>query len=385
MLEYVPIKNVNTSLVDAIAPRELINTTGAAYVVKMCLWPGQKRACGALSAGRSIIYYNPAMPIDDDMREAIDRAARSGRIKSLEDMRELTSNIMFQHNRQPQPELCGLSPEQAHKLIDFEWESPPSAVRLNHSLALAELTDVTFLNNARVFLEWATEKRIKATVSGNLNRKTVARMLDELTWEDDHLQFILDRGKVLNEEDVLPLHFMRVLLGLAGMIKKRNGYFSSTARGAKMLAPDKAGELYASLFKTCFTKLNLAYLDGAPANEALQAMVVIPLYILHRLDDSWYPLTEVRDRVWPAIVRAHSFESEHFDFLLSQTKTRLLKPLSWFGMVEIKRDNKEYWSLEKSEVRKTPLYGRILNFDFSSSTDIEPIMPAGFDPDALPN
>ena len=304
------------------------------------------------------------MDMPDEIKEALDKAAKSGRFGSLEEAQDFIFQLMTGYNQRPQPELCGLSPEQIHKLTFFDWESAASAVRLNHDISLRILKDTPILENARILLAVLAEAPVKTTGAGNLNRKFVARMLEEMSWPGARFEFILKRGKTINEEDYLNLHVLRILLGQTGAIKRRKGYFSITKKGAAFLRPEKAGELYAQLFLICFTKLNLAYLDGLPDDHVLQRMIAVPLYVMFKNDSSERTIKEIKETVWPETLRKVTEESPYFDPLLSQTRIRLLEPLSWFGLVEIERPR--HGDIENYMIRKTELYDRFLRFEFTS-------------------
>ena len=150
------------------------------------------------------------------------------------------------------------------------------------------------------------------------------------------------------------------------MIKKRNGFFSLTKKRVEFVRPETAGELYALLFQTLFPRLNLAYLAAMSDNPELQYMITVPLYLLRMSDDSWRPSEYIRDEWRSEPVALQSFDFEGFDDLF-QTETRLVRPLAWFGLLEIKIIDEDFGHLRLHEVRKTALNHKSLNFDFPRS------------------
>src|SRR5450759_5173778 len=69
----------------------------------------------------------------------------------------------------------------------------------------------------------------------------------------------LSQRATYNEEDVPDLKELRVVLGLAGLLKKRHGRFSLTRRGEQMLAAEQSGRLFALLLRTYFGRFNMFY------------------------------------------------------------------------------------------------------------------------------
>lgn len=303
------------------------------------------------------------MTLPREIQEALNAASESGRFRSLQDVQDFTADLMAGYNSRPQPDLHGLSPEQVHRLIYFPWGSAESAVRLNAALALDDFRGAPLLNNARIFIEQVVAAPIKATVAGNLNRKFVVGALAEMSWDEDDLDFIRSANKVFNEEDLWALHVLRVLLQLTGVIRKRQGYFRATKKAVGLMAPENAGELFALLFSTCFTKMNLAYLDWAPENQALQQTIAVPLHLLHKLDDSWRSPKTLKGMIWLPVVAMESTGSEWTDSLLSLTINRLFRPLIWFGLIEKQVNGKTFRFGGDDLIRRKPLYRRFLKFD----------------------
>ena len=102
--------------------------------------------------------------------------------------------------------------------------------------------------------------------------------------------------KVINEPDLLPLHFISILTQAATLFRTHRGKLVPTPLGRRMLAAEQHGPLQALLFHVACWHMNITYFDG------------YPLY-------SW-PQSEVGVIQWSLLASAH-------DWLPRETLTRL--------------------------------------------------------------
>jgi hypothetical protein len=82
-------------------------------------------------------------------------------------------------------------------------------------------------------------------------------MLDRMTWPGGYLDHLHAVNKVINEQDVFPLHIIRIILDLSGLLLITKGVFSASNKGKQLLKEDQAGVLYHVLFKAHFQLMNL--------------------------------------------------------------------------------------------------------------------------------
>ena len=204
---------------------------------------------------------------------------------------------------------------------------------------------------------------MKATPKGNLPRAFVAAMYEAMQWSEHADRWHADRT-VRNEEDVFPLHLLRILLELSGLIKRRKGFFSLTRAGERLSSDARAGELFTLLFVTHFRKFNLAYLDGVESLPSFQYTVAYALYRFGQVGVEWRPPLQLKaDLVLPTVLDELP-PGEYHDSWEIVLNNRLLRPLEGFALAEVRtlprvagewRDRREY--------RKTPLFDGFLTFD----------------------
>jgi hypothetical protein len=176
-----------------------------------------------------------------------------------------------------------------------------------------------------------------------------------------------DGPKVLNEEDLFPLHVVRVLLELAGLVKRRAGRFSLTRRGEQLRPPQRAGALFAQLLRTHFREFNLAYLDRAGPAPGFQATVAFTLHQFGAVGAAWRQPSELTGLLLLPTARAEAATDPRYDQAALILETRFLRPLEGFGLAEgqaVPRGPGEL--IQRRRYRKTPLFDRVLHFDLGT-------------------
>lgn len=292
------------------------------------------------------------------------REAKSRSWSSLDELNAWLAEETGRHNSSPQDELGGLSPDQARRLLGGDWETQ-GPLTLNASLQLDDLRSARFVTSARGFLSAMGEAgSVKATSAGNLNRKFVAEMLERLELEYEWLEILQNYRRVINEEDVFPLHALRVVLDVAGLIKRRSGKFSLTRKGSSLLKEESAGALYAHLFWTFFQRFNLAYLDGCPPNPALQSTLPVTLYRIGREGGHWARPRALADRSLHPAAFGRAFDWNDEDYAYFQFELRIVRPLVGFGLMERRDIPSEKPHRHEFETRKSVLFDRFLQFEF---------------------
>lgn len=284
--------------------------------------------------------------------------------KDLAEAQAFLQRQVARYNETPQAELGGLSPRQAFELLHLDWEGG-GVLRLEAGLALDELDGAEILVNARRMLAALAEAGgMKATQAGNLNRRAVAQLAALLRWDPKLAEALRTRSRPLNEMDLFPLHVLRVVLGLAGLLRKWKGSFRVTARGRALQSQDRAGELYALLFRTVFRRFNLAYLDRmAGEHREIQDTVAFALYRLGGLADEWTRTKALaREIVLPDVAASVPIDQFGWDRLPWMVETRILRPLGRFGLLELRDVPGKDKYLPDREVRRTALYGSFLRF-----------------------
>lgn len=293
---------------------------------------------------------------------------RSGAFRSEEEANTYLAARVAGYNAGPRNELSGLSPAQAQAVLDGQWDDGP--LRLSDDLTLDELGRADFLHNARTLLMAVDDRGgVPATAAGNLKRAFVADMLGAMRWPEDWLELVRKVNKVVNEQDVELLHELRVVLEVGGLLRRRKGRFSVTARGRDLLPDKAAGRLMAHLFRTFFRDYNIGYGGRGPDTDPIQYGVPLFLARLPREAADWVDRRRLARTLLPPHLTPPDPEAEHRglgigDIRSIQVSVHFLQPLGLFGLLEERSTGDPIPLLGKVEVRVAPLFRRFITVSF---------------------
>jgi hypothetical protein len=258
--------------------------------------------------------------------------------------------------------------EPAWTVLDFEsynaLHEEPSAsnqtIRLEPNLTLADLWGSAVTRTAQTLLRHAADRGgLKLTATGNLSRAVVAEMSEIIEWPGVDKAEAFQFNKVINEPDFLALHFVRILVQTAKLIRRQREKLIPTRLGKQMVVPERHGVLQALLFHIALWHLNLSYFDRSSISSWPQNDVGVVLWALSASASEWLDRrTLTRLCTVPVIGVLESA----WDLGSFAMEARILRPLSWFGLLECRLETGS-GPMERHLYRKTPLFDRFLKFD----------------------
>ena len=236
-----------------------------------------------------------------------------------------------------------------------------NAIRLEPKLTATEVSLSAVAVSAMLLLRRAAETGgLKLTATGNLSRAVVEGMLG-IEWPDHDKAELVQYNKVINEPDFLPLHFLRVLMQAAKLLRTHRGKLVPTPLGRRILKVERYGPLQALLFHVGFWHLNLGYFDGYPLESWPQSQMGIILWSLSASAHDWLSReTLTRLCTSPVIGVLES----RWDFGSSAMEVRILRPLVWFGLLEWRAEGRSLTEVvERRLYRKASLFDRFVKFN----------------------
>ena len=217
--------------------------------------------------------------------------------------------------------------------LGHEPSATNHAIRLEPDLPDAEISGSAITANSLFLLRRAAETGgLKLTATGNLSRAVVDEMCGIIKAPGYEKAELLRIQKVINEPDVLPLHFVRILTQAAKLLRTYRGKLVLTPLGRRMLAAERHGPLQAVLFHVAFWHLNLAYFDGYPLNSWPQSEVGVILWSLSASAHDWLPREPLTRLCAPPVIGVLELQ---WDIGSSAMEARVLRPLVWFGLFGI--------------------------------------------------
>lgn len=263
-----------------------------------------------------------------ELQAVFDAIERAGPYTSIEEVNRLLSAHMLDYNARAQPALGGLSPNAMSHLLYGDWVSQ-GALLLDEGLSHEDLAGVAILADARSLLEYVRDEGpVKETTARNLPRAVVAALLPHLR--------------------------------MSGGI---------TPRARALLSQERAGELYALLFRTLFRELDLRVLDYSGRHEKLQSTLPFSFYKLRSSARAWASAETLAQTAWLDSAKdpLTEWEAANVDFRHFSFQRRVLDPLVQFGLLECRQLPSEEPLRETTEYRCAPLFNRFMRFDFTST------------------
>ncbi len=262
-----------------------------------------------------------------------------------------------------------LADTQRLRLAQADPRDADGVLRLSGALTLDQLDGAATFVNARTVLAALDEAPVRATKElGNLELRFVARMLDELQLDAEARERIRYVSRRPQEEDVRDLHMLRVVLQLAGLVKKRSGHFSITQRGRQLLSPDKAAGLFETLLRTYFGKFNIFYVYGCRQDRQLQRRIVLAFWTIRRLAE--HPVDGARiaalmprdGATWSPHDGYVEDSPEEYEVAVSHV---VLEPLRGFGLLGGGEPVGKWPSRKRAPWQVTPLFDAAISFDLA--------------------
>jgi len=254
-------------------------------------------------------------------------------------------------------------------LLLVDWEQPDAPLRLSEGLQLADLTEADFFINTRILLATLAENDgAPLTATGNLNRAFVSGIFDRLKLPKSYRESVRQVCKVINEQDVWPLHLTRVVAECAGLMARRKKRFQLTKAGRELLVDDLAGTMYRRLFLAYFRKFDLHYDFHLRDVPGIQETMAVILWRLDMVAQDWKPvrglapdllLRGVLDQLHAAMISPYDTE----EWILAGY---VLEPLHDLGLIERKSHGESPVVTARDHIRLSPLWRKFIAFrDFN--------------------
>ncbi|MGO4670293.1 hypothetical protein [Bosea sp. 2RAB26] len=223
---------------------------------------------------------------------------------------------------------------------------------------------------ARLLLALAVEKGgLVLTPAGALKRADVRHVFDRTEWPGYDRATTLATNKVINEHDAYGVLFTRIVLQAARLLRKRSGVLKASNAGKSMLAPEAAPALLAALFEATFWKVNLQDFDRNPLEFWPQHHMGVILWGLSVTAHGW---SHAKDLMPACTIMETIGDPIAPDFPEFALTTRVLRPLSWLGLLESRRSEKWPDGGLDDDVRKGPLFDQLLRFEVELKGGGEP-------------
>ncbi|MGH1570878.1 hypothetical protein ACRAWG_09645 [Methylobacterium sp. P31] len=240
---------------------------------------------------------------------------------------------------------------------------PPLAIRLGPDLDAISAAGMPLLTTLRLMLTRAQANGgLTLTATHVLSRADTRALFDALVWPDYDKAEVLAANKVLNEADVMPVETTRLIAQAAKLFRRRERKLLATKAGQEFASGSRNVEMFRRLFTLIFWRIDLSSLDRVPVERWPQDHVGLVLWCLSAAARDW---SSVGDLLPVCTVLDAAAEGSAPDYLAFAFESRILRPLTWFGLLETRRVGEPgtfAWRYVR-EYRIAPLFDRALAFE----------------------
>jgi hypothetical protein len=259
------------------------------------------------------------------------------------------------------PVWTHLQPDSLKALLEPPGRIPQALHLTPFNVPVEAALQVPMVIAARHLLALAVEKGgLVLTPAGALKRVDVRHVFDRTQWPGYDKADILSVNKVINEDDAYGVFFTRIVLQAAGLLRKRLGVLKASKAGKALLAPEAAPALLAELFEATFWKVNLQDFDRNPIEFWPQHHMGVVLWSLSVAAHDW----SSAGQLMPACTIMETLdEVARPDLPEFAMVSRVLRPLTWLGILEGRNEKRQSgWGLDE-DFRKGPLFGQLMRFE----------------------
>lgn len=276
----------------------------------------------------------------------------------LNDLQKHIDKVMHEQNNRGIPDFEGYSPFEMHQILHFTFSlnSPIKLQKLNDS----DYKRIPFYNQIKYLTDLiAKSGEMKLTNKGFLPTKIVSDIYAQGFIKDEHIESGI--SKLYKETDSMSINLTRILIELAGLIKKRNGKLSLTKSAENILSDNF--EFLHQIFITFATKFNWAYYDGYGENNIGQlgygfSLILLSKYGHEKRKDSFYAekyfkaFPQLLESIEPSYGTLESYSARCYSV---RTFERFL---DYFGLIIIDKEGKGFDSIKY--ITKTDIYDKLI-------------------------
>lgn len=237
----------------------------------------------------------------------------------------------------------------------------PRALRLTpYDVPVQSALAVPIVVTARLLLDLAVKQGgLALTPAGFLKRADVRHVFDRTLWPGCDKATTLAMNKVINKQNAYEVFFTRIGLQAAGLLRRRAGVLKPTKVAQSLLAAEAAPALLGQILQAVFWRMNLQNFDRNPLQFWPQHHAGLVLWCLSVAAHEW----SSAEHLTPiCTIMATIDKLIPHGLPIFAVLTRVLRPLTWLGLMESRRLKRAAGWGHDEEFRKTALFDQMLSF-----------------------
>jgi hypothetical protein len=264
------------------------------------------------------------------------------------------------YNNTPLSECDGFTPSQMHKMIYYPYDadSPVKINKLSNEVLLSESPIMKIVKDLLLIIK---SNKVKLTQVGNLPPKFIKEIYAKGYFPEREI----DHGivKLVSEKDWPFIHNVKLVLLLAGLVRKRYNYLHLSKKCESLLNDDNYPEIFFEIFKAYTLQFNWAYNDGYEDEKLGQIGFLYSLHLLNRYGKEAREIKYYADLYFLAFPSFVEFREEDYEDNILVYYYRFIKRFALrFGFVEEINVRREGLAFKrKIKIKSTRLLDQLLH------------------------
>ncbi len=269
-------------------------------------------------------------------------------------------------NNSPIADFENLSPTNFHYIL-YNTYHENAPVHFQKNIDNETLNKVSLFRVAEDFLRiMERDKSIKLTPLGALPKKVMVELYNKKYIYD----YLIESGftKLWKEQDCIAIQSTKIVLGIAGIIKKINGKITLTKKGVTFLKLENRQKFFELFIKTFADKFNWGFHDGYPQKPIGQIGWTFTIYLLSKYGEKFQSESFYAEKYVKALpgflneFETNSYRPQKELFANCFGLRTFQRYLVWFGFVETEERDQKFFS-DPLNVKATEILTKVFKID----------------------
>ena len=267
--------------------------------------------------------------------------------------------MIMDYNNTPQAELEGFTPMDMHLMLYYPFD-PRCPIKLNKLKKETLLEASPILKIIRELLLMVKAKKIKLTPKGNLPQKVMTEIYAKRYLPDRWI----DSGivHIRTETDWIVIHNVKLVLILAGLLRKQYNFLMLTKKGAALMDKEDYQRVFYEFLEAYALKFNWSYNDAFYDENVGQLGFLYSLFLINKYGGEKRDLefyTDLYFKAFPAFVE---YGDEYRGDMRFAYHTRFIERFALrFGLVEEELTPNHTTFIDDSKIKRTNLLEQLLS------------------------
>ncbi len=312
-------------------------------------------------------YKHCCISVSREVNDELKKLVPNQKFDSIEEMQAATETLVAKQNQKAQDDFLGLSSEQVYRMLNFAYDTP-ELFQFSDQLSIEP--DAPILMLIEGIVSAIDEKGLQATkAKGSLPQKLCREVWSNYSklYANDVL---VSFHTVNKEDDFFELHVTRLVLELAGFLRKTKGRFYLTKKYQKIASKSGLKELYPIILKTYCRKFNWGYPDNYQDIPFIQQSFLFTLYLLKQHGEKMTFTSVYEDnflKAFPMVIdemEGSSYFTPEEDCRSCYYLRACKRFLVFLGLAELEVIKSDKLYDTKYKIKKTPLFDAVIHFNF---------------------